>query len=53
MASIIQAFKTISFGFAFSLSLQVNVFEATPAAAFFEAKLLFLDVEEKNAAKEK
>ena len=53
MASIIQPFKTILFGLAFSSSLRVNVFEATQIAHFFVTKLVLLNVGEKNAAKEK
>ncbi len=52
MASKIQPFKTILFGFAFSPSLRVNVFETTRIAHFFEAKLVLLHVGEKTSAKQ-
>ena len=51
MATKIQPFKTILFGFAFSPSLRVNLFETTRIAHFFESKLLLLHVGEKTSEK--
>lgn len=51
MASRIQPFKTILFGFAFSPSLRANLFETTRIAHFFGAKLLLLHVGEKTPEK--
>lgn len=51
MAATIQPFKTILFGFAFSPSLRVNLFETTRIAHFFGAKLLLLHVGEKTPEK--
>jgi nucleotide-binding universal stress UspA family protein len=51
MASKIQPFKTILFGFAFSPSLRVNVLETTRIAHFFGAKLFLLHVGEKTQQK--
>lgn len=51
MASKIQPFKTILFGFAFSPSLRVNVLETARIAKFFEAKLILLHVGEKSQEK--
>jgi len=47
-----QPFKTFLFGFAFSPSLQANVFEVMRLASFFEATLLLIHVGEKNNTKE-
>lgn len=52
MTSKIHPFKTILFGFAFSPSLRVNLFETTRIAHFFEAKLVLLHVGEKTVAKQ-
>lgn len=51
MADKIQPFKTILFGFAFSPSLRINLFETTRIAHFFGAKLLLLHVGEKTPEK--
>ena len=51
MATKIHPFKTILFGFAFSPSLRVNLFETTRIAHFFESKLLLLHVGEKTSEK--
>lgn len=51
MLNNIHPFKTILFGFAFSPSLKVNVFETTRIAHFFKAKLILLHVGEKSEEK--
>ncbi len=51
MQNNVHPFKTILFGFAFSPSLRVNVFETTRIAHFFNAKLILLHVGEKTDAK--
>ncbi|MBT2160274.1 universal stress protein [Zobellia barbeyronii] len=51
MASELQPFKTILFGFAFSPSLKVNVIETARIAHFFGAKLILLHVGEKSSEK--
>lgn len=51
MASKIQPFKTILFGFAFSPSLRVNVLETTRIAHFFGAKLMLLHVGQETEEK--
>ncbi|CAM4145721.1 universal stress protein [Zobellia nedashkovskayae] len=51
MASELQPFKTILFGFAFSPSLRANVIETARIANFFGAKLILLHVGEKSPEK--
>ena len=51
MQNNVHPFKTILFGFAFSPSLKVNVFETTRIAHFFKAKLILLHVGEKSDEK--
>jgi nucleotide-binding universal stress UspA family protein len=51
MQNNVHPFKTILFGFAFSPSLRVNVFETTRIAHFFNAKLILLHVGEKSKEK--
>ena len=51
MENIVQPFKTILFGFAFSPSLRANVLETTRIAHFFNAKLILLHVGEKTSEK--
>ncbi|MBU2948318.1 universal stress protein [Zobellia uliginosa] len=51
MASELQPFETILFGFAFSPSLKANVIETARIAHFFKAKLILLHVGEKSQKK--